>query len=161
MEWYLVLSYVWEIGFLMAFSGFFSWQSRLALKPDGLFLAAIFGGETLRFVVFLLVWIFSSLLKIPAHTCNQGTENCMYSCTHGAWRRHQSTSITIGTSMFTANFPSFYCCKKLKTPFFSQIILSGVFLAYNFYHCWTFLRIIFTRLLLLLWIESRVIYFYI
>lgn len=31
-----------------------SWQSRLALKPDGLFLAAILGGETLR----LRFWVF-------------------------------------------------------------------------------------------------------
>lgn len=30
------------------------WQSRLALKPDGLFLAAILGGETLKlFSVYL------------------------------------------------------------------------------------------------------------
>lgn len=27
---------------------FYVWQSRLALKPDGLFLAAILGGETLK-----------------------------------------------------------------------------------------------------------------
>lgn len=27
---------------------FYVWQSMLALKPDGLFLAAILGGETLR-----------------------------------------------------------------------------------------------------------------
>lgn len=69
-------------------------QCKLALKPDGLFLAAILGGETLKFVhVFLLnIEIPCSLLlsfffvccKINPFLFYQGTENSMHFGSHGA-----------------------------------------------------------------------------
>ncbi|XP_031489396.1 putative methyltransferase At1g22800, mitochondrial isoform X4 [Nymphaea colorata] len=59
-------------------------QSRLALKPDGLFLAAILGGETLK---LLLVFSF------------EGAKNCMYCGTNGKGGGYQSSKFSSSTAL--------------------------------------------------------------
>lgn len=84
---------------------FITWQSKLALKPDGLFLAAIFGGETLRLLpvipglgYYLAVFLWERTDCFITFFF-QGAKDSVYCSTNGAGRRRQSPVVTFSTSM--------------------------------------------------------------